>query len=112
MAMGGGDCIEQGETIIGTYNGRPLYRNIKIGSTGDRNAYNAVITGLDILELVRLDGTIQIANGTRLGLSYTDGGANAFIGLSGRSIWARSTIASCDNRPVLVIAEYTKTTDT
>lgn len=62
--------------------------------------------------MVKLTGTITISNGTKIDLSFYDGGTSAQIGYSGGSVWVIARTANTVNRPIIVTAEYTKTTDT
>ena len=97
------------EMIIGKWiDGKPLHRKV-IETTTPSSTSATGIAKLDNMRIIKIDGHIQISATVRMAVnSYNTSSDYNVIWYSEASIAMQTTHLSC---PVMLIIEYTKTTD-
>jgi len=101
------------ETVIGTWNNKPLYRKVYTKTT-TVNTYN-YIYGMpsNIKDIVHIYGTNKQASGNFTALPYyfnSGDYANVYYSLSSNALVV-ATGSSYGHGEAIVVIEYTKTTD-
>ena len=106
------DVYSTDEVQIGTWiDGKPIYRKV-INANIPKNTqvYNINISNTDFEDVVRLDGILN--NATPLMYQNNSGGIYKLsISTANKEISYQATVTFTDVRPLMIIFEYTKTTD-
>lgn len=99
------------EQVIGTWLGKPLYRQVISTTTPSSTSVDTIGTITNIDKIVKLDGFITYSNQqVPLTFAYSTTVLNAIM-IEGTNVRCKITANAYLNCPCIVIAEYTKTTD-
>lgn len=102
------------EQVIGTWiDGKPLYRKVIQGNTTTINEWtNIGNIGASISSVIRSSAFLDVAGGWFCPAPYVEGNSSISIIVRKNGIVSSYiTNNTFANRPILVIVEYTKTTD-
>lgn len=103
------------EIIVGYYvypdgKKKPVYKRMVSGTTGSLNVWKIIFEVPDIDKILYLSGILMDGGETNLWMAVPN--VNTYVGLRGKNVSIYPTISVNVNRPCVLTAKYTKTTDT
>lgn len=99
------------EQRIGTWLGKPLYRKVLNLTTPDVTVFKRVSYEISDIETVVREDTYMIHNNKKYRIPYYEDSSYYCIGVFGNDGIYLYNSSSFLNKPIIIILEYTKTTD-